>query len=221
MAQIFHRSTNTFSRITIYGAVFVLAFLTWAFATLDRSGYETRQGDAARTARAVQPCAPRRRIGHRLPLLPHHRRDIQLRQYSAHQDLHELPFADLDRTSPTLEPVRESFRTDNPSRWTRVHDLPDYVYFNHSIHVNKGVGCETLPRPRGQNAADVAAELAADGVVPRIATAIPSSMCGPAMQCSPWAMSRTEDQEDAGRRLVEEYNIQDVRALTSCSTCHR
>ena len=45
--------------------------------------------------------------------------------------------------SPYLEPVRESFRTDRSIEWTRVHDLPDFVYFNHSIHVNKGVGCET------------------------------------------------------------------------------
>ena len=46
-------------------------------------------------------------------------------------------------TSPTLEPVRASFRTDESIRWTRVNDLPDFVYFNHSIHVNKGVGCES------------------------------------------------------------------------------
>ena len=45
--------------------------------------------------------------------------------------------------SPTLEPVRESYRTNESIRWTKVHDLPDYVYFNHSIHVAKGVGCET------------------------------------------------------------------------------
>ena len=46
-------------------------------------------------------------------------------------------------TSPYLEPVRASFREDRPLRWVRVHDLPDFVYFNHSIHINKGVGCET------------------------------------------------------------------------------
>ena len=45
--------------------------------------------------------------------------------------------------SPYLEPVRASFRTGKPIEWIRVHDLPDYAYFNHSIHVNKGVGCST------------------------------------------------------------------------------
>ena len=45
--------------------------------------------------------------------------------------------------SPTLEPVRASFRTDRSIRWIKVHDLPDFVYFNHSVHVHKGVGCVT------------------------------------------------------------------------------
>ena len=39
--------------------------------------------------------------------------------------------------------MRASFRDDRPLRWIRVHDLPDFVYFNHSIHVKKGMGCET------------------------------------------------------------------------------
>jgi hypothetical protein len=45
--------------------------------------------------------------------------------------------------SPYLEPVRASFRDNKPIEWIRVHDLPDYAYFNHSIHVKKGVGCST------------------------------------------------------------------------------
>ena len=40
-----------------------------------------------------------------------------------------------------LEPVRESYRTDRSIEWTRVHDLPDYTYFNHAIHLKKGIGC--------------------------------------------------------------------------------
>ena len=45
--------------------------------------------------------------------------------------------------SPMLEPVRASWRNNESIRWTRVHDLPGFVYFNHSIHVNKGIGCQT------------------------------------------------------------------------------
>src|SRR5437660_2869412 len=43
--------------------------------------------------------------------------------------------------SPLLAPVRESYRTGRPIQWQRVHDLPDFVYFNHSIHIKKGIGC--------------------------------------------------------------------------------
>src|SRR4030095_14674456 len=45
--------------------------------------------------------------------------------------------------SPYLEPVRASFRDNKPIEWVRVHDLPEFAYFNHSIHVAKGVGCST------------------------------------------------------------------------------
>jgi predicted CXXCH cytochrome family protein len=43
--------------------------------------------------------------------------------------------------SPRLEPVRKAFFEEKPIEWAKVHDLPEFVYFNHSIHVNKGVGC--------------------------------------------------------------------------------
>ncbi|MDB6138040.1 MAG: hypothetical protein JWO94_1112, partial [Verrucomicrobiaceae bacterium] len=45
------------------------------------------------------------------------------------------------RDAPMLQPVRDSWMNHQPLHWTRVNDLPDYVYFDHSIHVNKGVGC--------------------------------------------------------------------------------
>ena len=49
--------------------------------------------------------------------------------------------------APLLEPVRESFKSGKSLVWTRVNDLPDFVYFNHSIHINKGVGCNTCHGP--------------------------------------------------------------------------
>jgi len=47
------------------------------------------------------------------------------------------------KDSDALLPVRKAFAENEPLRWTRVHDLPDYVYFNHMAHVNAAVGCET------------------------------------------------------------------------------
>jgi hypothetical protein len=117
-------------------------FLTWVFhACSTAAHYNTRQA-GARAADSLQPCASRRRLG------------LDCRY--CHTTVETSSFANVPptktcmnchsqiwSTSPTLEPVRASFRTDKSIRWTRVHDLPDFVYFNHSIHVNKGVGCET------------------------------------------------------------------------------
>ena len=47
----------------------------------------------------------------------------------------------IKSTSPLLEVVRESYRTGDPVPWVKIHQTPDYVYFNHSVHVNRGVSC--------------------------------------------------------------------------------
>src|SRR5574339_661895 len=52
-------------------------------------------------------------------------------------------YSQIWKDSAMLEPVRESYRSGKPLKWTRVHDLPDFVYFDHSIHVAKGIGCAT------------------------------------------------------------------------------
>lgn len=43
--------------------------------------------------------------------------------------------------SSALAPVRESYASGNPIPWVRIHNLPDYVYFNHAVHVNRGISC--------------------------------------------------------------------------------
>jgi hypothetical protein len=58
-------------------------------------------------------------------------------------DCHSVLFADSD----LLAPVRESFRTGQPLKWTRVHDVPDYAFFHHGAHVSKGIACETCHGP--------------------------------------------------------------------------
>ncbi len=69
------------------------------------------------------------------------------RGYASHGNLHGLPFANLT-SAAILEPVRVSYRDSKPIEWTRVNALPDFVYFNHSIHINKGSGPHQLPRAR-------------------------------------------------------------------------
>jgi hypothetical protein len=219
MSQIFHRSTNTFSRILIFGAVFILAFLTWVGTVLDRSYYATRQH-----VLREQPIP----FSH-----AHHVGGIGIDCRYCHTTVETSSFANVPPTktcmnchtqvwmnSPTLEPVRASYRDDKSISWTRVYDLPDFVYFNHSIHVNKGVGCETCHGRVDK--------------MPLMSQAPPLQMewclnchrntekyIRPREFITTMGYQPTEDQETMGRRLQKEYNIQDVRLLTSCSTCHR
>jgi hypothetical protein len=121
--------------------------------------------------------------------------------------------------SPMLEPVRASYRTGEPLRWTRVHNLPEFVYFDHSIHVNKGVGCATChgrvdQMPLTYQVASLQMEWCLE--------------ChqNPARHVRPRAevfnMSWQSDRQDGlGRELVKTYKVKDTRTLTSCSTCHR
>src|SRR6202161_4528972 len=140
--QIFHRSTNTISRATIYGAVFLVAVLLWAVLELQRSPYITY----AKVARP-QPVP----FSHQ-----HHVGGLGIDCRYCHTSVEDSSFAGIPPTktcmnchaeifsnSPFLALVRDSFASGKPIEWTRVHDLPDFVYFNHSIHVNKGVGCTT------------------------------------------------------------------------------
>ena len=124
-------------------------------------------------------------------------------------------------TSPTLEPVRASFRTGQSIQWTRVHDLPDFVYFNHSIHVNKGVGCDTchgrvdqMPLTWQENSLQM--EWCLD------CHRNPEKYVRPRESGLHHGLpARRRPGRRSGAELVKEYKIQDQRTLTSCSTCHR
>src|SRR5580698_1308674 len=140
--QIFHHSTNTISRVSIYGAVFILALLGGVLYAIELSPIYTRVNEARE-----QPVP----FSHK-----HHAGELGIDCRYCHTSVEKSSFAGLPSTeicmschsqiwkdSPMLEPVRESFRSGKPLQWTRVHDVPDFVYFNHGIHVAKGVGCES------------------------------------------------------------------------------
>jgi hypothetical protein len=219
MPQIFHRSTNTFSKVSIFGSVFILGFLLWLFGAWSRSSWATQAGVARE-----QPIP----FSH-----AHHVGDVGLDCRYCHTSVETSAFANVPptktcmnchslifNTSPTLEPVRESFRTDRSIPWTRVHDLPDFAYFNHSIHVNKGVGCETChgrvdKMPLTWQKASLQMEWCLD------CHRHPERYVRPREEVFRMGYEPAEDQETLGRRLVQEYKIQSVRTLTSCSTCHR
>jgi len=142
MPQIFHRSTNTMSRVTIFGAVFVVAALSWMAMEVQRSPYVTYAG-----VRKPQPVP----FSHQ-----HHVSGLGIDCRYCHTSVETSSFAGIPPTktcmnchsqiwtnAALLEPVRASYKTGESLQWTRVNQLPDFVYFNHSIHVNKGVGCES------------------------------------------------------------------------------
>jgi hypothetical protein len=140
MPQIFHPSMNTISRATIYGAVFIIAAAAWIALSIARSPYFSGVGVIK-----AQPVP----FSHE-----HHVAEAGIDCRYCHTSVESSSFAGLPPTqtcmnchsqlwadSLMLEPVRASFREDKPLEWNRVHDVPDFVYFDHSIHVNKGVAC--------------------------------------------------------------------------------
>ena len=216
MSQIFHPSSNTIARVSIFGAVFFVAGLLGLLDEFNRSPWVTQ----ARVAREQ-------------PIQFSHERHVAgngLDCRYCHTSVEDSSFAGIPptrtcmnchsqifATSPFLEPVRASFRTGRSIAWTRVHDLPDFVYFNHSIHVAKGVGCTTchgqvdrMPLMWQEQSLQMAWCLDChrrpeDFVRPRDAV-FRTDYVVPA------------NQSELGRRLVADYHI---RKLTSCDTCHR
>jgi hypothetical protein len=119
--------------------------------------------------------------------------------------------------SPILEPVRESFRTDRSLEWIRVHDLPDFVYFNHSIHVKKGVGCDICHGPIDQMPLTWKEETLQMGWCLECHRA-PEEFVRPREEVFNYEYVPPVDQLTLGRELVEKYDIQ---KLDNCSICHR
>ena len=122
--------------------------------------------------------------------------------------------------SEKLKPVRDSWETGVPITWNRVNNVPDFVYFQHDIHVNKGVGCETCHGRMDQVGTAVKAEAM------YMAWCIdchrePEKFIRPVDQVYTMGYKPAEDQKTLGAKLVKEYNILPVFQLMNCSTCHR
>src|SRR5262245_36843284 len=135
MAQVFHPISNVVSRVSILGGVVVLSAMVYATVVLARSSYVTGQAD---------PVSQAIRFSHR-----QHVDDLGIDCRFCHMTAEISPSAGMPATrvcmtchvqihaeSEMLEPVRASLRENRPLVWTRVHDLPDFVHFDHSIHVS-------------------------------------------------------------------------------------
>ncbi|MDE3195493.1 MAG: cytochrome c3 family protein [Acidobacteriota bacterium] len=217
MAQIFRPTANSLARTSIILAILAigtLGVLTFEFVADSR--YATRQGDARE-----QPVP----FSH-----AHHVGSMGIDCRYCHTGVDNSPHALVPPTktcmnchsqiwinSPTLEPVRESYRTNTSIRWTKVHDLPDFVYFNHSIHVDKGVGCETChgrvdTMPLMYQQSNLQMRWCLD------CHRNPEKYVRPREFVTKMGYEPAEDQAVLGARLVKEYHIQ---KLETCWTCHR
>jgi hypothetical protein len=221
MSQIFPRSANALARSSLFGVVALVALLGWLVFTLMRSSWATKQGEFVE-----QPI----QFSH-----AHHVGGVGLDCRYCHTSVEKSSFAGIPPTktcmnchsqlwtnAPILEPVRASYRNNTPLNWIRVNDLPDFVYFNHQIHVRQGVGCNVCHGPVDK--------------MPLMYQAQPLLMewC---LGChrAPENYIRPRDQVfnmnytvpagttqlELGLRLKKEYNIQGPEHLASCSTCHR
>ena len=120
--------------------------------------------------------------------------------------------------SPLLEPLRRSYFEGKPIVWEKVNDVPDFVYFNHAIHVNKGVGCVTC-HGRVDEMAAVAEGRAADhGLVPRLSPQAREAPA-PGRGGHQHGLAAAEDDAVAVGTELKEQN--QVHTRTSCTTCHR
>ncbi|HEX5438002.1 MAG TPA: cytochrome c3 family protein [Gemmatimonadaceae bacterium] len=119
--------------------------------------------------------------------------------------------------SPAFAAVRRSLSTDMPIPWQRVNRLPDFVYFNHAIHVNKGVGCETCHgRVDRMTQVDQAAPLTMGWCLD--CHRHPERYLRPVAQMTTMGWTPERPQREVGEELMERYK---VRHLTNCTTCHR
>lgn len=140
MAQVFDRSSNALARFSLVLTGVIVIALGVTLDNLQRSPWVTRQGQ-----RPDQPVP----FSHK-----HHVEGLGLQCQYCHTQVEKAAYAGIPPTktcinchaqiwtnADLLEPVRQSWATGASIQWIRVHDLPDYVYFNHEIHVNKGIGC--------------------------------------------------------------------------------
>ena len=119
--------------------------------------------------------------------------------------------------SPALEPVRQSFLSGQPIHWNRVDNLPGYVYFDHSIHVQKGVGCSTCHGPVDQMPLTFKTQIDADELLHRLSpepAELPAA-AGPGLQ---HGLAAAGQPGPAGPRPDAAYHVQ---SKIACSTCHR
>ena len=230
--QIFPRSSNAIARASLVLVVLAVGGLLWILMQLERTPYITNAG-----VRKSQPVP----FSHQ-----HHVTGLGIDCRYCHTSVEQSSFAGIPPTktcmnchaqiwtnAALLEPVRQSFKTGKSLVWTRVNDLPDFAYFNHSIHINKGVGCNTCHGPVDRmplmyNEASLQMEWCLECHRAPEKNLRPRNQVFNMRYEQPSSSKPVEvegkqytDQLSLGTDLVKKYNLRTVTDITSCSTCHR
>lgn len=216
MAQIFNRTANIVSKASIVAVGGLVALLGGVLWTLMMSPYYTNVN-----LTREQPVP----FSHK-----HHAGELGIDCRYCHTSVEKSSFAGVPPTqtcmtchsqiwtkAPMLEPVRASYRDDKSISWTRVNALPDFVYFDHSIHVSKGIGCTTChgqvaEMPLTWKANTLYMEWCLD------CHREPEKYVRPKSKVFDPGYVTPANQLELGAKLVKEYKI---HSLTNCSTCHR
>jgi hypothetical protein len=219
MPQLFGPASNTIAKVSIAAVILLLGTTVAIGYVMDRGHWMT----FVRVA-PEQPIP----FSHK-----HHVKDDGIDCRYCHTSVETSHFAGLPPTETCMtchsqiwsnasltQPIRDSWATGRSIEWRRVHDLPDYVYFNHSIHVNKGIGCSTchghvdeMPLTYRVN------NLYMDWCVN--CHRQPEKYIRPKSEVFNIDYEYPDNQLALGRKLVAEYHVQNSRALTDCFTCHR
>jgi hypothetical protein len=218
MAQIFHPSMNPLSKVSVFGAVFMVLAALWLGGWIQRSPYVT-----AVSVPREQPVP----FSHE-----HHAAGLGIDCRYCHTSVMDSAFAGIPstktcmtchsqiwKTADALAPVRASWATGVPIRWKRVHDLPDFVYFHHGIHVRNGIGCSTChgrvnSMPLTWKTETLYMEWCLE------CHRQPEKFLRPRDRVLDMDWRPPADQIVLGRGLVERLGIAKER-LSDCSTCHR
>jgi hypothetical protein len=218
MPQIFSRRSNTIARTATVGGAILICFCGWALHAVYWSPYTTRVG-----VPLPQPVP----FSHK-----HHVGDLGIDCRYCHSSVERSAFAGLPSTetcmschsqlytdAPLLAPVRQSLASGAPLRWNRVHRLPDFVFFNHSIHVNKGIGCSSChgridDMPLTQQANTLYMRWCLD------CHENPAQFTRPQSEVFKMSWQPSSDQSAQGQKQLTENHV-NITQMKDCSICHR
>ncbi len=219
MAQVFHPAANIIARFSILVGIGGLVGTLVLFDALQKSPYVTEVN------------MPREQI---VPFSHKHHAALGLDCRYCHTSVEDAAFAGIPPTktcmnchsliwneAPILEPVRESWRTGEPMEWNRVHDLPEFVYFDHSVHVHAGIGCadchgrvDEMPLVWKQNDLYMAWCLECHRQ--------PEQFVRPRDEVFNMAYQKPPNQTELGEELIRFHNINTANnRMLDCYLCHR